>query len=235
MKARTPLIASSLLMLGAFCFSIPVFAQSAAGGMVPMAVTIKGSSTVARGGDGNNPVEKFTVTSSHWGLGDLLNLFSASSGISYPAGARLIFDGGDLMLIDKSGEVVEDLSGDGYLSLQLDVTGGGGAWSGQVNYDTGAAKFTGTYLSALTIDDQNGSTGTETGVTKETYSISAPDRNGNQRVSDSITMNLSGDGTLYGLYDVGTITLTAKGGGTLFNGTLIKADTTSTDAESSAP
>ena len=232
MTAKAPLIALSLMMLGAFGLSSPALGQSPAGGMVPLNLTIRGTTTFSLGDDGGDPIDKFSSSKSNWTANDLLKLFAITYG-DYPQGAKLQYDPnyGGFLVVDRYGAFVEDLSGDGYMSISLDPNGSA-TWSGQINNNTGAARFTGTYIAILSFDDQIGDTSESVGLVKETYSITAMDLNGCQRAADSWSMTLVGDGIFQNTASNGTMTINGNGRGTLCNGKLVATESPDPSGES---
>lgn len=196
---------------------------------VPLNLTLRGSSTISTGNDGGDPIDRFRMFRLNWGVSDFLGLIG-----NYPAGTKLVFDGGDIWTVDRSGQYLDDLTAEGYVTVSLDPNGMG-VWSGQVNNDTGALKFTGSYISMIQFDLPTGDQGEESGVTKETYSLTAPDRNGVQRASDTMSMSLAGEGTLLGSNDVGTMTVSGSGRATFFNGKLVAVAPNDAAGDSSTP
>jgi len=171
-KIRAMIVAA---IVGAFLSFAPgrAAAQSPDGAGASLNLTVSGSVTISLGDNGGDPVDKFSTSSVKVSTSSLLNLFSTASGIPYPAGAKLVLDvanTGDVIVEDKSGNLVEDLTLDGFLSIALDPDGAG-VWSGQINNNTGAQKFSGSYISQIVFDDTLGDSGTLAGVTKDSYSL----------------------------------------------------------------
>lgn len=181
---------------------------------IQLTLDIKGSATLSNGGDGGYPVQKFSARTVSLGTSDILNMISSSSGIIYPAGAKLVLDpSSDILVEDQSGNLVENLAADGYINVLFSngVQGAGaGVWSGQANSATGAQKFSGSYFTAVTINDQLGDTIEVSGLTKERYSLTSYDSN-ELHESDSVTMTLVGEGNISGSEAIYSFTVTGRG------------------------
>ncbi len=103
-------------------------------------------------------------------------------------------------MVDKSGTTVEeDLTADGFLTISLDPNSDG-VWQGQINNNTGAASYTGTYLTTINFDDGQGDTLNASGLTTEKYSATAINKKGTQTVTDSLSFAGAGDGSLGGAF-----------------------------------
>jgi hypothetical protein len=95
-----------------FCIGTgEALAQVPLGANVFSHLTLKGSAITSNGDNRGDPVDKFSSSTKRFGVSDLRNRFSASSGLTYPPGANLAMwplgDGtGDVVVQTKSGNFI---------------------------------------------------------------------------------------------------------------------------------
>jgi len=196
------------------------------GGMVDLPLTISATATIEGNDNGGSPIDiisagptqKITTQS-------ILNLIATANSTTFPKGTLLVLDvtgddgggSGDVWAVD-SGNPLLDVTASGNLTIAIDPDSIA-VFQGKSNSSTGAASYTGAYIAVITFTDNNGNAFILTGLTKETYSISAPDKKGNQKLADSITITAVGDGTMGGANAIfSAATVTGKGSGVVNNG-----------------
>jgi len=136
----------------------------------------------------------------------------------FPGGARLVLEtNGDVYVEDGKGHQYEDLTSDGYLTINLsDDCAGKNEQVWQANlinvqrnnpFRTLVGTASGTYISEVVFNDQQATNFTLVGQTREQFSLSQ--RSG----SDFITITGSGDGTVDGnaVVTTGTVMGTGRG------------------------
>jgi len=188
-----------------------LFAQGTpGGGSVPMALTITATVTVQGADNGGDPIDKIATGSMKITTAWIIQQIAAAESLSFPKGAKLVLDSGSVSVTDSKGNVLFDASS--YVTVDLDPDAMG-VWSGQVNNNTSAANYTGTYLTTVTYSDPAGDTITFTGLTSEKYSLTAMDGNGNQNGTDSLTITGVGEGNFSGNNLAGSGTIGASGKG----------------------
>ncbi len=115
---------------------------------------------------------------------------AANSGTAFPTGSYLAQNSGSV-------EVVTDKQGDSTAISQLTIdTSGAQVYSGSANSDTGKQSRTATTYTVATFDDGNGNAFTVDGLIKSTDSLTAPDKNGNQKETLSLSGTMIGYGTV---------------------------------------
>jgi len=166
------------------------------GGGVPMALTITATATVQGSAKDNGTLNKVTTSTMKITTQSIIQqiYFAAGAGTP-PKGAKLVLNSdGSASVTDSKGNVLQDASSAVQISLDPN---GAGVWSGSSNDNTSQTSYTGVYITSITfITDQNGNTATISGLTKETYSLTATVAGGNQIGSDSISMTGAGEGSV---------------------------------------
>ena len=179
---------------------------------VPLTVSIQLTATVQGPDDSGNPIDHIKTTTVTWTTQSLLKLAATASGTNFPTGARLVVTNDTFLVVDKLGNTVEDLTAAGYFSTDH---GNNYVLSGQMNNNTGQASWKAAEIAFISFDDGNGNSFDLVGLRKTTASITATDRNSNQKETLSATITLVGEGQVGGNDAVFSGTATASGKGTL--------------------
>jgi hypothetical protein len=194
-------------------------AQSPAQPDLPLVITITATG-IAQGDStdhDNNKIDttKTKSTKVKISTSEIIKLIGESLSVSFSKQAKLEYQDGSVSVVD--GSDVTDASS--YLEIDLDPHGQGGVWSGTDAIDDVSGdesqKLSGSYSVSISFDDGNGNSFEFNGVASENVSIAIPDKNGNQKGSDSISMKVSGDGQADGSNVVGSATIKATASGTL--------------------
>ncbi|HXP62084.1 MAG TPA: hypothetical protein VN829_16425 [Dongiaceae bacterium] len=190
-----------------------------AGPGVPLTLAITATATVQGADSSPQDNGKTTTTTSKTttlklSTANILQLIAAAEGTTFSSKAKLVYQGGSVSVVD--GTNTTDVSAD--LTVTLDPNSSG-VWSGTDSTDDNTSaetqKYSGSYVVTVSFDDGAGDSFNISGLATESYSIGAPDKNGNQKGSDSISMNLSGDGQYGGSNGVLSGTIKATGSGAI--------------------
>jgi len=157
------------------------------------------NATIQGPDNGGSTIDKLTASTANVTSATLLSMVTAAGGASFSSGSQLAFDPDtfDVLVVDRAGNLEEDLTTEGFLTISLDPNFDG-VWQGQLNLKTGAASYTGTYLTIISFNDNHGNTLNVSGITTEQVSVTAINKRGNQTVTDSLSFIGSGDGSLGG-------------------------------------
>ncbi len=160
---------------------------------IQVTFTLKGDASIQGPDNGGSPVDKLSASTAKITGAGLMSLVTAAGGPSFSAGSQLGFDPDtfDVIVVDKTGNFEEDLTTDGFLTIVLDPNADG-VWKGQINNNTGAASYTGTYLTTINFNDNNGNTLNVSGITTEKVTVTAVNKKGNQTLTDSLSFSDGG-------------------------------------------
>ena len=175
------------------------------GGGVDIPLTFSGTATVEGLDDMRSPIDTI-----HAGFTQkistpyILGLIGAASTMTFSEGALLVLDvtgadggaPGDVWAVDSQGPEL-DVTSAGYLTIATDPDGLA-VFRGDSNSANGSESYKGAYIAVITFSANNGNAFNFTGLTNETYSRSKPAKNGNQKLTDTITITAVGDGTING-------------------------------------
>ena len=189
------------------------------GGGVPMALTLTATATLQGPATDNGTINKAITSTIKISTQYLISQIYAATGAGTPpSGAKLMLNpDGSVNVTDSKGNVLQDASG--AIQVSFDPNGAG-VWAGQSNDNTGQTSYTGNYISTITFQtDPNGDTATMSGLTKETYSLSAPNATtGSQAAADTISVTGAGEGSYqdsqensWNLIVAGTVSASGKG------------------------
>ncbi len=122
----------------------------------------------------------------------LLKLLSLETGIIFPKGAKIIiYPDGDSAVVDKHGEFIVDTT------ELLFADFGNSLFDGFFNVNTDHEKSNIFMTFTLTLDlPEQGLFLEMTGLARENFKASKPDKNDNQKQKGSIKVNVSGQGAL---------------------------------------
>ncbi len=161
----------------------------------PLAFQI--TATVQGPDNGNATLYKVSTSAVRIATKDILSLIAAAQGTSFPAGSRLILKTSGtnhtFLVQDKLGTTVLDASAQGYFGVGAY---GPAVRKGQSNSKTGQQAFTASYTYANQFNDTKGTSIDLNGLVQETYSWTAVDKKGQQKISDSNTLTGYGQGTV---------------------------------------
>jgi len=202
-----PIIAVAALIF-ALAAQSTVHAQgnppAAAGAGLPLVLNITGTAKIQNpnsgqsNDNGTKTTTAYKLEGSKVSTTDIISLIATNEGVTFSKTAKLVYVGGAVEVED--GTNILDASAE--ITISLDPNGDG-VWNGTDTMDdnTGAdtQKFTGTYLATLVFADASGNNFTLNGLATETFTDGI-DQNGDAtRGTDSISMTLSGDGTIGGI------------------------------------
>lgn len=227
MFGRKAISMTGTLVLLSIAATTNLWAQPAPlGGGVDIPLTISGTATVEGIDDMGSPVDTIHASPAQKiSTPYILNLIGLASSTTFSKGTLLVLDvtgayggsNGDVWAVDSHGNALLNVTSAGNLTVTMDPDSLA-VFQGKSNSDTGSASYTGTYVASIAFTDNNGNALNFTGLTKETYSLSAPDANGNQKAADSITITAVGDGTINGSNAAFSATVSGKGSGIVNNG-----------------
>jgi hypothetical protein len=170
---------------------------------VPIVLNITATAIVQNDDTTSGTVTKSTTTTKKLTNKSILSLTGE------PAGSLLVYQNGEVDVVNpKTGEIID--------TAPITVTiGDTSVWSGAFDSNTGAETYTGSFTIEIAFDDGSGDSFDVVGLGTEKYTISKPNKNGVQTVSDSITLNFSGVGSEADANGVLSGNLTGSGKGTL--------------------
>jgi hypothetical protein len=224
MKAvRYKTVTAAIGLLAALFAQTSVYAQgnppAPAGTGLPLTITFTVTATMPgtnspTSGD-KNATTKTTYSASKLKIttSTIIQQIGTGSGNTFSPAAELVYDSGDVEVIDSTNIV--DASP--YLTINLDPDAAG-VWTGtdSSNDNTGAdeQKFTGTYLVTIQYNDGNGNAYNLSGMARETYSDGTDSNGDPTKASDLLFLTFSGDGSVAaGASVVITGTMKASGSG----------------------
>lgn len=124
----------------------------------------------------------------------ILSSLAKESGSAFPSGSYLAQDGnGNFEALTKSGTATALQA----TTATIDFSGTQ-VYSGTVNSSTGQQTANFSIYAVITYDDGNGNSFTVDGLVKVTATVSAPDKNGNQKTAMSFSGSVAGSGAVIG-------------------------------------
>ena len=182
---------------------------------VPISLNVSLIGTVQNPIPDPNPagIVKATTTTVKLTRATLLTLAGDAHGLSYPRGASIALTlagpgpGNSVVVIDKTGTIqLDDISDLLQVNEQTSLRSVSGQWKVDPNTLLKVSgNWTGSELMTFAFDDGAGTSFSASGVAKISYILGAPDRNGNQKLTQSLTLIASGEGTAPNPKDSGFI------------------------------